>query len=65
MKLTVTPEAGQGPVDTLADLAALLGRAVETTRATPDGAQKMDGGFAQARLRLSFGGKVKAVEVTW
>lgn len=60
MKITVTPDKGEGPVETLDDLAGLILRASEQVRAA--GANPTE---VRARVRLNLGQTVKHVELSW
>jgi hypothetical protein len=60
VKLTVTPHSGDHEPGTLADLAAMIERA--------QGQVKQGGGDPEqtrAKVLLTLGQKVKAVEVSW
>jgi hypothetical protein len=60
VKITVTPDKGDGPVDSLADLGALIDKA----RATAAGAGA-DPGSVKARVRVNLTQTVKQVELSW
>lgn len=62
MKLTMTPASG-GPTDDLDELASMIRRAKALLQAE-DSEGRSDGAPLRFRCRLTFGGKVRTLEIT-